>query len=99
MDWYPTLLGVAGAKVPDDRMIDGMDMRDFLLGDAEESGRDTVLCFQGNRLQAVKWNEWKVHMFKQDNFNSTWVPWNMPQVHNLYWIPVRSARSPSRTAG
>ena len=26
---------------PDDRQIDGMDMRDFLLGDAEKSGRDT----------------------------------------------------------
>ena len=44
----------AGAKVPTDRQIDGMDMRDFLLGDAEESGRDTVLCIQGNRLQAVE---------------------------------------------
>ena len=66
-------------------MIDGMDMRDFLLGDAEESGRDTVLHFQGNRLQAVKWHQWKVHLFKQDDFNSTWVPWNMPQVHNLEW--------------
>ena len=87
VDWYPTLLKTAGAKVPDDRMIDGMDMRDFLLGDAEESGRDTVLHFQGNRLQAVKWHQWKVHLFKQDDFNSTWVPWNMPQVHNLDWDP------------
>jgi hypothetical protein len=87
VDWYPTLLGVAGAQVPGDRIIDGMDMRDFLLGDAEESGRDTVLHFQGNRLQAVKWHQWKVHLFKQDDFNSTWVPWNMPQLHNLEWDP------------
>jgi len=42
---YPARRG--GGKVPDDRMIDGMDMRDFLLGDPEESGRDTVLCLQG----------------------------------------------------
>ena len=73
VDWYPTLLNAAGAKVPDDRMIDGMDMRDFLLGDAEESGRDIVLHLQGNRLQAAKWHQWKVHLFKQDDFYSTWV--------------------------
>jgi hypothetical protein len=37
--------------VPDDRIIDGMDMRDFLLGDAEQSGRDIILHLQGNRLR------------------------------------------------
>lgn len=87
VDWYPTLLNAAGAKVPGDRILDGMDMREFLLGDAEESGRDTVLHFQGNRLQAIKWHQWKVHLFKQDDFNSTWVPWNFPQLHNLEWDP------------
>jgi hypothetical protein len=35
-----------------DRMIDGMDLRGFLLGDAWESGRDTILCMQGNRVGA-----------------------------------------------
>jgi hypothetical protein len=45
------------------RMIDGMDMRDFLLGDAEESGRDIILRLQENRLQAVKWHRWKAHRF------------------------------------
>jgi arylsulfatase len=59
VDWFTTLLLAAGAEVPDDRMIDGMDMRGFLLGDAEESGRDTVLCIQGDRLQAIKWRQWK----------------------------------------
>ena len=64
-----------------------MEMREFLLGDAEESGRDTVLHFQGNRLQAVKWHQWKVHLFKQDDFYSTWVPWNFPMLYNLEWDP------------
>ena len=68
-------------------MIDGMDMRDFLLGDAEESGRDIVLYLQGNRLQAAKWHQWKVHLFKQDDFYSTWSPLNMPLLYNLEWDP------------
>jgi hypothetical protein len=68
-------------------MIDGMDMRDFLLGDAEESGRDAVLCLNGNRLQAVKWRQWKVQLFKQDDFYSTFSPYSAPHVHNLEWDP------------
>ena len=70
-----------------DRQIDGMDMTGFLLGNARESGRDMVLCLQGNRLQAAKWHQWKVHLFQQDDFYSTWVPNNVPILHNLEWDP------------
>ena len=87
VDWFTTLLHAAGATVPGDRMIDGMDMRGFLLGDAEGSGRDAVLCMQANRLQAVKWHQWKAVLFKQDDFYSTWVPNNMPMLYNLEWDP------------
>jgi arylsulfatase A-like enzyme len=45
VDTFTTLLLAAGARVPTDRQIDGMDMRDFLSGKAERSGRDTILCF------------------------------------------------------
>jgi arylsulfatase A-like enzyme len=85
VDWFTTLLRAAGAEVPQDRMIDGMDLRGFLLGDAGESGRDTVLCIQGNRLQAVKWRQWKLHLFQQDGMMSGWTPLNMPHLHNLEW--------------
>ena len=87
VDLFTTLVLAGGAKVPDDRMIDGMDMRRFLLGDAEESGRDAVLCLQGNRLQAIKWRQWKGHLFRQDEFYSTWAPYNIPHIHNLEWDP------------
>ena len=87
VDTFTTLLKAAGAKVPTDRQIDGMDMQDFLLGDAEQSGRDAILCFQGNRLQAVKWRQWKAHIFQQDEFMGTWIPYNIPHLHNLEWDP------------
>jgi arylsulfatase A-like enzyme len=87
VDWFTTLLLAAGAEVPGDRMIDGMDLREFLLGDAEESGRDTILCLQSNRLQAVKWRQWKGHLFQQDEFASTWLPYSIPHIHNLEWDP------------
>ena len=87
VDFFTTLVKAGGGTVPGDRQIDGMDMTDFLLGDAEESGRDIVLCLQGNRLQAAKWHQWKVHLFKQDDFYSTWTPYNFPIFHNLEWDP------------
>jgi arylsulfatase len=87
VDFFTTLVKAGGGTVPTDRQIDGMDMTDFLLGDAEESGRDIVLCMQGNRLQAAKWHQWKVHLFKQDDFYSTWSAYNLPILHNLEWDP------------
>ena len=87
VDMFPTLVRAGGGAVPADRQIDGMDMRGFLLGDAGQSGRDTVLCFQGSRLQAVKWRQWKAHLFQQDEFLSTWTGYNMPHLHNLEWDP------------
>ena len=87
VDLFTTLVLAGGGNVPDDRQIDGMDMRGFLLGDDEESGRDMVLCIQGPRLQALKWRQWKVHLFQQDDFYSNWSPYNVPHVHNLEWDP------------
>jgi arylsulfatase A-like enzyme len=80
VDFFTTLVTAGGGTVPADRQIDGMDMADFLLGGARESGRDIVLCLQGNRLQAAKWHQWKVHLFKQDDFYSTVAPNNIPLV-------------------
>jgi arylsulfatase len=87
VDWFTTLLLAVGAEVPGDRLIDGMDMREFLLGDAEESGRDTILHFMGNRLQSVKWRQWKAHLMREDDFYGTWTPLNVPSIHNLEWDP------------
>jgi hypothetical protein len=87
VDLFTTLVLAGGGTVPADRVIDGVDMREFLLGNADESGRDTVLCLQGNRLQAIKWRQWKAHLFQQDGLVSTWTPYNMPHLHNLEWDP------------
>jgi arylsulfatase A-like enzyme len=99
VDLFPTLVLAGGGSVPADRVIDGMDMRGFLLGDAEESGRVTVLCFNGNRLQAVKWRQWKVHLFQQDDFYSTWVLTAFPICTTWNGTRGRSTRSTSRTPG
>ena len=87
VDLFTTLVLAGGGTVPTDRQIDGMDMRGFLLGDEEESGRDIILHMNGNRLQAAKWRQWKVHLFSQDDFYSTWTPLSTPSLFNLEWDP------------
>jgi len=87
VDLFTTLVHAAGVKVPDDRMIDGVDMGDFLLGDATESGRDAILFFNGTRLQSIKWRDWKMNLFHQEDMYSTWSPYVEPHIHNLLWDP------------
>ena len=43
------------------------------------------MCLQGNRLQSIKWRQWKAHFFRQDDMFGTWSPYNTPHIHNLEW--------------
>lgn len=65
VDLYTTLAGVAGAQVPTDRPVDGVDQLDFFLGDQEKSNREGFPAFVSDRLQAVKWRNWKIHLYWQ----------------------------------
>ena len=61
-DWYKTFAALAGAadKVPTDRPMDGVDASEFLLGQSEKSGRDSLLFFgPDGLLMSSKWNNVK----------------------------------------
>lgn len=60
-DFLPTLAKIIGAKLPDDRPIDGVDQSAFLLGQQETSNRDHLLTFIGDRLVAVRWKQWRMY--------------------------------------
>lgn len=66
VDLYPTLAKLTGAKVPDDRVIDGVDQTPLLLGESERSARESVLVFSGRTLLAVKWRRFKVFFTGDD---------------------------------
>ena len=55
MDLFPTVARAAGVSVPDDRVIDGMDITDFLAG-RESSPRTTYFYM----LTAVRHGDWKL---------------------------------------
>ncbi len=87
MDLYPTLAKIAGGTVPDDRIIDGIDMSDFFLGQSNKSGREGLIVYMGNDIFAVKWKNWKLHFKEQTAWNGKLETYTMPRVYNLYTDP------------
>jgi arylsulfatase len=87
MDLFPTLAKIAGGKVPQDRVIDGVDMSDFLLGKQQHSNRDGFIVYMGNDVFGVKWRDWKLHFKEQTGWNGVLREYTMPRVYNLISDP------------
>jgi arylsulfatase A-like enzyme len=68
-DLFSTLAGAAGAQVPTDRPIDGIDQMPFLLGDQERSAREGFIFYIKTELRAVKWRDWKLHFYWEPEVN------------------------------
>ena len=60
MDLYPTLAHIAGAEVPGDRIIDGLDITDLLLSNTDKSPRDTIFYYMMNKLEAARVGDYKL---------------------------------------
>ena len=75
-DWLPTLLAAAGEPDVKEKLLkgykagnktfkvqlDGYNLLPFLQGEAKKTPREEYLFFdQGGNLNAVRWNEWKIH--------------------------------------
>jgi arylsulfatase len=87
VDALPTLARIAGAKVPKDRIIDGVDQLDFLLGNQDESNREGFPAFNGDELFAYKWRNWKMHFIELDSMFGKPARLNMPHLFNLVTDP------------
>jgi arylsulfatase A-like enzyme len=72
VDTFTTLAAIAGAAIPADRPIDGVNQRDFLFGMAETSNREGFPVFVADRLEAVKWRNWKIVFY--DEQRDWWTP-------------------------
>jgi arylsulfatase A-like enzyme len=62
MDFFSTLAKFAGAKIPTDRPIDGVDQSAYLLGQQDNGSRESLLTFIGDQLVAVRWHQWRYYM-------------------------------------
>jgi hypothetical protein len=93
VDVFPTLIRIVGAKLPEYRIIDGIDQSDFLIGKKEKSNREGFPCYVGDVLHAVKWGNWKVHFVWQEYmFDAPQPLTNTRRVFNLIGWRTRSKR-------
>jgi arylsulfatase A-like enzyme len=65
VDTYPTFARIAGAQIPQDRPIDGVDQTDFVLGKSDKFNREGFPVFVADRREAVKWRNWKVAFYDE----------------------------------
>lgn len=60
MDLFTTFSSMAGADIPDDRIIDGMDLSGTLLN-RSASPRKSILYYRGTELYAARLGDYKAH--------------------------------------
>jgi len=87
VDMFATLARIGGAKVPTDRPFDSVDQSDFFLGTSVTSAREGFPIWCADRLQAVKWRNWKVHFMRQETMFDPPVKNPVPTIFNLYTDP------------
>lgn len=61
MDLYTTMLRLGGAEVPADRVVDGVDLSEWLTGGGE-SPRHGLFYFRENTLEGVRDGRWKLRV-------------------------------------
>ena len=67
MDLYPTILKLAGVPLPQDVVLDGVDMLSLLTG-TRESIRDAVYYYARHNLYAVRKGPWKAHFITRPSY-------------------------------
>ena len=87
VDVLPTLARIAGADTPNDRIIDGVDQTDFLLGKQKKSSREGFPVYNGDEMFAYKWRNWKMHFIELNSMFGKPAKLNMPHLHNLIEDP------------
>ena len=87
LDIFTTSVLLAGADVPADRVIDGVDLRPALFGTGP-SPRDVMFFYRGPRLMAVRKQQWKAHFITQPAYGGGGAEAHDPPVlYNLHRDP------------
>ena len=90
IDFLPTFASITGAKIPDDRTIDGVNQIDFILGKSKTARTSYIYnpgsasvqtrILQGNAIREGDWkliSPLKVGMFLEDSGSGKWELYNL----------------------
>ena len=67
LDIFVTSVALGGGEVPQDRKLDGFDLRPVLFQEGP-SPRESMFYYRGDRLFAVRLGPWKAHFITQDAY-------------------------------
>jgi arylsulfatase A-like enzyme len=70
VDLLPTFATLSGFELPTDRIIDGVDQTDLLLGINEEGNRDHLYYFSNDYLHGVRQGKWKLLLPDRKGYRS-----------------------------
>lgn len=62
LDIFPTIAGICGADVPDDRVMDGNDLWHLITGVTDQTPSDLYFYIGNEFLQAVRKGPWKLRI-------------------------------------
>ncbi len=83
IDLFPTLAKLSGASIPEDRVIDGVDISHLLRGEFSKADASRhFLYFHLNHLQAVRQGKWKLILPRPED-----PEWLGPQARNRHIHP------------
>ena len=82
-DIYTTLAEVGGARIPEDRIVDGVDQLAFFTGKTDQSGREGVPIYQGPEFYGYKWRDYKVLVQNKDYMRSNVEKLGFPRLYYL----------------
>ena len=88
MDIFATFATWAGGQVPEDRVMDSVDVSEFLTGGRKESGREDIVVYVGKEIFGVKWRNWKMMSKELDTgFGQSIKVFPVPAFYNLHLDP------------
>lgn len=87
MDLLPTLASVAGAKIPSDRIIDGVDFSALLKGDGNYDSKRNFYYFEKEYLEAVRSGHWKLRIAPFQGPDRPMNKYLEPELYNLNLDP------------
>jgi arylsulfatase A-like enzyme len=110
LDWLPTLVEIAGGPAGDGlkaqieqgaypgvakTTLDGVNQRAYLLGESEESARDTFFYYSGKDPSAVRYKNWKMYFAmvsdSPEGFLTGVAPYSWTQVVNIKRDPFETS--------